>query len=114
MDALPDAIRAALDPVLESSERVERVVPAVGSSLVLTDRRLLVVREGASYRPRSGVRSWLLDRALTLRLAPARRETARLEIERSGRSASVFLAGEHVEEARTLIAEIRSRTYAES
>ena len=100
-------------PVLDATERVQRVVAAVGCSLVLTDRRLAVVREGASYRPRTGVRSWALDRSLVLRLAPARRETARLVIERTGRSASVFLTGEHVDEARTLIAEIRSRTYAD-
>jgi hypothetical protein len=114
MDALPDSTRAALAPELDAAERVEQVVAAVGCSLVLTDRRLMVVREGASYRPRSGIRSWALDRALVLRLAPARRETARLVIERTGRSASVFLSGEHVEEARTMIAEIRSRTYADS
>jgi hypothetical protein len=114
VDALPDATRAALAPYLDASEHVERFVAAVGCSLVLTDRRLAVVREGASYRPRSGVRSWTLDRSLSLHLAPARRETARLVIERTGRSASVFVAGEHVEEARTLIAEIRSRTYADS
>lgn len=114
MDALSDATRAALVPVLDASECVEQVVSAVGCSLVLTDRRLVVVREGASYRPRSGVRTWPLDRELVLRLAPSRRETARLVIEQTGRSASVFLTGEHVDEARSLIAEIRSRTYADS
>ena len=110
---LPEAARAALESALEPSERVERAVPAVGCTLVLTDRRLAVVREGANYRPRSGVKLWPLDRGLTLRLGPARRGTSRLVIDHAGRSASVFLTTEQIEDARALIAEIRQRIYAD-
>ncbi len=92
---------------------VERVSPAVGCTLVMTDRRLFVIRDGARFRPRSGVRSWPLQRDLTLRLARVRHDTSRLVIQCAGRSASVFLTGAQMDAAQDLIAEIRHRTYAD-
>jgi hypothetical protein len=112
-DALTGAASAAMAPMLEPSERVQRAVAAVGCTLVLTDRRLAVVRDGASFRPRSGVKLWPLDRELTLRLGPPRRDTSRLVIDHSGRSASVFLTAAQVEDARALVAVIRQRIYAD-
>jgi hypothetical protein len=109
---LPDDARAALSSALEDSERVDSAVDAVGCTLVLTDRRLLVVRDGASFRPRSGVRSWPLDRGLTLRLGQVRRDTSRLVIDHAGRSASVFLTAAQIDDAEALIATIRQRIYA--
>ena len=51
-----EAVRNAIAAFLGPAERVDRVVPAVGCALVLTNQRLLVVREGAAFRPKSGVR----------------------------------------------------------
>ena len=110
---LSEAARAALAPVLGPSERMARAVPAVGCTLVLTDQKLLLVRDGASYRPRSGVQTWPLDKTLTLRLAPLRRTVSRLVIESADKSASVFLTTEHVGDAQALVADIRRRIYAE-
>lgn len=110
---LPEPTRAALAPALEPSERVERAVAAVGCTLVLTDRRLLVVRDGASFRPRSGVRSWPLDRDLTLRVGQIRRDTTRLVIDHAGRSVSVFLTAVQIDDAQALVARIRQRIYAD-
>ncbi len=112
-ETLSDDARQALAPVLEASERIERVTAAVGCTLVLTDRRLLVIRDGAKFRPRSGVRWWPLHRDLTLRLARVRHDTSRLVIQRDGRPASVFLTGTQVRDAQALIAEIRHRTFAD-
>ena len=112
-DPLSNDTRAALEGVLEPTELVELVSPAVGSTLVMTDRRLLVIRDGARFRPRSGVRSWPLRRDLTLRLARVRHDTSRLVIACDGRTASVFLTGSQMGEAQALIAEIRHRTYAD-
>ena len=64
MIRLSEDVRAAVSSALGPSEHVALVAPAVGCTLVLTDSRLLLVREGASYRPRSGIRSWVLDRTL--------------------------------------------------
>lgn len=113
MDVLPEATRAALRPVLDPNERVVRYVKAVGCALVLTERSLILVREGLDYRPRSGVQTWPLDRLLTVRAMPVRRRTGRISIERSAQSASAFVTEEHWRDAEALIAELRRRIYTE-
>ena len=111
----PDAAaaRAALDEVLEPNERVDLVAPAVGCTLVLTDLRLVVVRQGAAFRPKSGVKSWPLERELSLRIGVAHRETHRLSISGAGRSASVFVSAGQLDGVSAVIAEIRRRTYGD-
>jgi hypothetical protein len=111
--SLSDAARSAVLPILGPTERMARVVPGVGCTLVLTDRNLMLVRDGASFRPRTGVQAWPLDRALHLRLGPLRRTTSRLVIEHAGRSASVFLTTDHMSDAESLIAEVRRKIYSE-
>jgi hypothetical protein len=113
-DPLSEDVRAALDGVLEPSERVDQVAAAVGSTLVMTDRRVFVIRDGARYRPRSGVRWWPLQRDLTLRLARVRHDTSRLVIALEGRSASVFLNGTQLGDVQALVAAVRHRAYADS
>jgi hypothetical protein len=108
---LSDAARTALAPVLGPTERVAMVAPAVGCTLVLTDRQLLLVRDGVSYRPRSGVQSWVVDRSLSVRLGPIRQTTGQLAIECGGKTASVFLTRAHLAEADALVAEVRRRIY---
>ena len=110
MDPESEAIRTALAPVLGPAERVDRVVPAVGCALVLTDTRLILVRDGAAHRPRSGVRDWLLDRDIRIRIAPGR---DRLVIERGNASASVFLTRQLVDGAIDLVIEVRKRAYGD-
>jgi hypothetical protein len=111
MDPESEAIRTALAAVLGPAERVDRVVPAVGCALVLTDERLILVRDGAAHRPRTGVRYWPLDREIRIRLTPAQ---DRLMIERENVSASVFLARPMVEAAIDLVIEVRKRSYGEA
>ena len=105
---LSKAASAALDLVLEPAERVDLVAPAVGSAVILTDRRLAVVRDGASYRPRTGVRSFTLDRSLEVRIGPARR---RVIIRSEGGTINVFVRSEQLEQAEVLVAEVRRRIH---
>jgi hypothetical protein len=107
----PDA-QAALAPNLGPSEEVALVAPAVGCTLVLTDRQLLLVREGVSYRPRSGVRAWVLDRTLTLRPGRPSRSSGQLAIECCKRTTSVFYSLDHKLAIEQLVAEVRRRIYA--
>jgi len=109
MEALPAATRAALEPVLGPTEPIVRYLEAVGCSLILTDTRLILVREGVSYRPRSGVQTWPLDRSTVLRSTPVRHGTGRVVIDREARSTSVFIVAAHWREAEHLIGEARSR-----
>jgi hypothetical protein len=107
MDGLSDAARAALVQHIEPGERVERILPAVGCTLIMTQRRLVLVRDGATFRRRTGVQSWPLDDRLDLQLTPIRRGTGRLLIQRAGKSTSVFLAETQIDEARMLVARSR-------
>jgi hypothetical protein len=107
------AARAALATALEPSERIELTAAAVGCVLVMTDRRLMVVRDGASYRPKSGIQSWPLDRGITLRLSPMRRGQSQLLVDLAGRSGSVFVTAEQLADAQALIAEVRRRAYSD-
>lgn len=90
--AIPEATTLALTAVLEPDELVTHVVAVVGCSLVLTDRHLLIVREGADHRPRSGVKRWRLDRTLTLYTTPIVHGTGRVVIARQGKASSIFVS----------------------
>jgi hypothetical protein len=113
VDDLSEPVRTALAPILRATERVDRVMPAVGCSLVLTDRQLLLVREGANFRPRSGVQSWPLDRDLQVRLIKGRGGASRLVIAGPLRSASAFLTAEQAGDALALVEDIQQRAYGE-
>ena len=103
-----DVLRASL----ESPERIQQVAPAVGCVLVLTDRRFVVVRDGARFRPANGVRSWPLDRNLDVRVAATRETTSRLQMTGTGiPSTSVFVRKAHLKAVAALIADVRARTY---
>jgi len=114
MNRLSDDAQAALKPRLAPSEEVALVAPAVGCTLVLTDRQLLLVREGVAYRPRSGVRSWVVDRTLTVRPGRPRKTSGQLAIECCKRTTSVFYSLEHKLAIDQLVAEVRRRIYAEA
>jgi hypothetical protein len=109
MDPLSAATAAALMPVLERGEHVERTALAVGCSLILTDRRLLLIRDGAVFRPRSGIRSWPIDGRLRVQLESGIHDPTMLSITRDGKSANVFLIATRTGEVRRLIASLRQR-----
>jgi hypothetical protein len=82
----------------------------VGCTVVLTERRLAVARDGANFRPKSGVRSFGLDGGLALRIGPARR---RVIIDSDGHTINVFVRSEQLGQAELLVAEVRRRIYLE-
>jgi hypothetical protein len=100
--SLSDALASILDP----TERVEIILVAVGCTLVLTDRQLVMVREGANYRPRTGIRSWPRGPALRAYLANGRGDSMRLIIG-SGSPVSIFLPAGQGDAARALVEAIR-------
>jgi hypothetical protein len=106
MNPTPEAVRVAIEAALGSDEHVDLIAPAVGCSLVLTDRHLAVVRDGAAYRPKTGVRSFVLARGLEVRIGPARR---RVIIELGGRTINLFVRSEQLHQAEVLLAEARRR-----
>jgi hypothetical protein len=109
--ALPDAARDAIAGVLDPGESVESVAPAVGSSLVLTQRRIMVVRDGASFRPKSGVRPFDLGPGLSIRIGPGRR---RVIVESGSSTINLFVRSDQLAGAEAFVAEVRRRIYHEA
>jgi hypothetical protein len=97
--------QSALTAVLEPGEPIERDVAAVGAHLLLTDRRLVVVRDGFSFRPATGIRSWPIDRQLEVRVTPGQ-----LLIEVRGAVVGVFYQEPQSAAIRSLVGAIRRRT----
>jgi hypothetical protein len=109
-DALQEAARDAISAVLDAAESVEFVAPAVGSSLALTQRRVIVVRDGASFRPKSGIRTFDLDQGLSIRIGPQRR---RVIIESEAGTINLFVRPEQLAQAEAFVAEVRRRIYTD-
>ena len=110
-DSLVIAARAALEPQLGARERVAMVARAVGSTLVLTNQRLVLVRDGAAWRPKTGIRAWDVDRSLTVRTMTRPGNKVRLLIECCGQAVGVFLASAQAADALALVAEVRRQIH---
>jgi hypothetical protein len=108
--ALPEAAREAIEAVLDPAESIELVAPAVGSSLVLTQHRVMVVRDGAKFRPKTGVRSFELASGVAIRIGPARR---RVIIESGGKTINLFVRSDQLAQAEAFVAEVRRRIYGD-
>ncbi|HEX7472818.1 MAG TPA: hypothetical protein VF323_07030 [Candidatus Limnocylindrales bacterium] len=82
----------ALREVLDEGEAVVAAVPSVGSALILTDQRLVIIRDGRSFRPRTGVRDWPLGPSLRIQVGPLRNGSGSLLIDRERGATSFFVA----------------------
>ncbi len=65
---------------LEPGESVVARLPGFGASLFVTTHRLIIVRDRAGFRPRSGIRSWPLDAIVGATLLPPSRGQARIVV----------------------------------
>src|SRR5258706_16238157 len=99
------ALRAALAP----SERLTPAVPAVGCTIALTTLRLLVIRDGAEFRPRSGVREWTIDGSLDVRPGLVRHGSGSLVIRQNRDVTSVFVPNVEWAAALELVGALRGR-----
>jgi hypothetical protein len=59
-------------------EEVVDHVPGLGATLVVTPTRAVVVRQGAHFRPRNGVRSWPYETLHDVQLTQPRRGNGRV------------------------------------
>ena len=102
-----DVLRASL----ERPERIERVAAAVGCVLVLTDRRFVIVRDGAHIRPATGLRSWPRDHRLDVKVVGTGEGASRVEISGTGADMrSVFVRKAQVNAVAALIRDLRARS----
>jgi hypothetical protein len=49
---LPPPTAAALRDALDADEEITHAVPAIGCTIALTERRLIILRDGAAFRPK--------------------------------------------------------------
>ena len=110
-DGLPEELRIPLCGVLAPDESLLEMVVGVGATLVLTSARLIMVRDGAAFRPRSGVRTWDLPDRPGIRSGTLLHGTGRLLIEGEGRPASLFVAESNWTQARALIEELHRQVH---
>jgi hypothetical protein len=96
---------------LEAGEAVMAVLTGSGASMFATDRRLVIVRNGAEFRPRTGVRSWAYNRIIQVSLSPPKRGQA-LILVRAGRlpwqAVSMFFDSGYWSDAQRVVDEIRN------
>lgn len=98
--------------VAELGEPVVDEVAGLGATLLLTATRVVVVREGAHFRPRNGVRAWPFGAFRDIQLESPRHGSGRV-ILRVGRyswqAISVFIAAADWAAAERVVLLIRSR-----
>jgi hypothetical protein len=109
----PDTVGSRLQAALDEGENITHLVPAIGCVVALTPQRLLVVREGSAFRPKTGVRSWALGEGLTMRAGLVRHETGSLVIKWDRSATSVFIRAEEWERALALVGAVRARVRIE-
>jgi hypothetical protein len=107
--------RDAQPPRLSVSDLGEPVVDEVaglGATLLLTETRVIVVRQGAHFRPRNGVRAWPFGAFRDIQVESPRHGSGRV-ILRVGRyswqAISVFIAAADWAAAERVVLLIRGR-----
>ena len=100
---MPKDVELSLDAVLETGEDVLGAVTSLAGTLVLTDRRVVIVREGRAYRPQSGIRSWGISSDVDFTYGPPRGGMGRLVVGNGKESTSFFVKEADWDEALRLI-----------
>jgi hypothetical protein len=108
-DSSFDAAGNRLQAALDEGEGITHLVPAIGCIVALTQVRLLVVREGSAFRPKTGVREWVLHSGLTVRAGLVRHGTGSLVIKWDRDATSVFVRSDHWDDALALVGAVRAR-----
>jgi hypothetical protein len=103
---IDDETTATLAGLLEAGEEVRGGLASVSASLVLTDRRLLLIREGWRHRPANGIRTWALDGSFRIVAAP-RGVAGALIVDRNRDATSFFVSAEDWPDALRLVTEAR-------
>ena len=87
-------------------------VDGLGAVLVVTESRAILVRQGAHFRPRSGVREWPLSELRDVQLAPPRNGNGRIVL-RTGpypwQAVNLFVSGQQWPDAERAVGQIRVR-----
>jgi hypothetical protein len=109
--SLPTDVELSLSDVLETDEELLGAVTTLAGTLVLTDRRVVIVREGRTYRPRTGIRSWWISPTVDLRCAMPRGGMGRLMVGTGKQAANFFVKSSDWEDALRMVTITRGQAY---
>jgi hypothetical protein len=107
-----DISAAQLDDWLEADEEPVAQLAGVGAILFVTERRVVIVRDGSGFRPRSGTRWWPHESVLRVSLSEPRRGQARIVVRtgpRPWQAVSMFFQLDRLRDAERVASEIRKR-----
>ena len=107
--AHPDSAVSRLRAILAKGEEITNLVPAIGCVIALTPRRLLIVREGSSFRPKTGVREWDVGAGMSVRAGLVRQGSGSLVIKWGRNATSVFIRADQWADALALVGTVRAR-----
>lgn len=110
-DAGPDMSWPAI-PTDGLGEEIDDEVAGLGASLVLTPTRAIVIRQGAHFRPSSGVRAWPYGTIRAVQLSPSKHGSGRIVL-RVGpypwQAVSLFIDAERRPAAERVVSQLRVR-----
>ena len=96
-------------------EEIVDEVAGLGATLALTPTRVVVVRQGAHFRPISGIRAWPYRAVRAVQLSPQTHGSGRIVV-RVGiypwQAFSVFIDSERWPDAERIVGEMRTRVAA--
>jgi hypothetical protein len=100
---LPDDVAPTVRDLLEPGEAVLGFVTSLAATLVLTDGRIIIAREGRSWRPSSGIRTWRIWPTLPFSWRRPHGGVGRLVVGKGRAQASFFVPEAEMAEALRLI-----------
>jgi hypothetical protein len=103
---IDDETRATLVGLLEVGEEALGGLGSISARLILTDRRLIIIREGWRLRPATGIRTWALDASFHIRAAP-RAAAGALIVDRARGATSFFVGERDWPDALRIVSEAR-------
>jgi hypothetical protein len=103
----PD-VELALVDVVETGEALLGAVTTLAGTLVLTDRQVVIVRQGRAYRPQNGIRSWRISEAVKFDFDPPRGGMGRLMLGNGKDAISFFVKDADWAEALRLVTVART------
>jgi hypothetical protein len=104
-----ETAESRLRATLARGEGITHLVPAIGCVVALTSKRLLIVREGSSFRPKTGVREWEIGLGLSVRAGLIRQGSGSIVIKWGRSATSVFVRADHWDDALALVGTVRAR-----
>jgi hypothetical protein len=111
MHRLPTDVATSLHGYFETDEGILGVVTSLAGSLILTDRRVVIVREGHGYRPQNGIRAWDISSQVGFTYDSPRGGLGRLVVGDGKAAASFFVNATDWTEALRMVTMAHSIAY---